>query len=119
MSARELIVDDEEAIRQVITAMLSAVGYERADAVDGEAAVAILVWGEELGGVSGGLMMARVDGAMPLETIKKRYPELPVVIASTVRDEFVIKAVRDSGAYAYLMEPFTREELQGTVREAL
>ena len=119
MRARILIVDDEESIREIMSGMLSPEGYECTVAADGEEAVGILDSGRKFDLVISDLMMPRMDGIEFLEIIKKRYPELPFVMASPCHDRSIMKAALDRGACTYLLEPFEREELYDVVREAL
>src|SRR5207244_2762477 len=116
---RILVVDDEEAIREIVAAMLRSARYECRQAASGLEALALLNSGEEFELMLSDLMMPEMDGSTLLERIKERYPDLPVVMVTAVHDISVaLQAIRD-GAYDYLLKPFEREQLLATVRRAL
>lgn len=116
---RILVVDDEEAIREVVSSMLGSTGYKCQQAGSGKEALAILDSGGQFELILSDLMMAELDGIGLLERTKEKYPDLPVVMVTAVHDISVaLKAIRD-GAYDYLLKPFEREQLLATVRRAL
>jgi len=116
---RILVVDDEEAIREIVCSMLIAANYKCSQASSGLKALAVLDSGEEFELMLSDLMMADLDGIGLLERTKERYPDMPVVMVTAVHDVSVaLKAIRD-GAYDYLLKPFEREQLLATVRRAL
>ncbi|MGA7079345.1 MAG: HD domain-containing phosphohydrolase [Terriglobales bacterium] len=116
---RILVVDDEETIREIVCSMLGGAHFQTRQAANGVEALAILGSGEEFDLVLSDLMMAEMDGIALLERIKERYPDVPVVMVTTVHDISVaLQAIRN-GAYDYLPKPFEREQLLATVRRAL
>jgi putative nucleotidyltransferase with HDIG domain len=120
MSAeRILIVDDEEAIREIVASMLSIAGYKCQQAGSGVEALAILESGEEFELMLSDLMMAELDGIGLLERTKEKYPDMPVVMVTAVHDISVALAAIRNGAYDYLLKPFEREQLLATVRRAM
>ncbi len=120
MSAeRILVVDDEDAIREIVIAMLQSTGYQCQQAASGKQALALLNSGEGFELVLSDLMMADMDGIGLLERTKEKYPEMPVVMVTAVHDISVALAAIRNGAYDYLLKPFEREQLLATVRRAL
>jgi putative nucleotidyltransferase with HDIG domain len=116
---RILVVDDEEAIREIVCSMLTAANYRSAQASSGQKALALLDSGEEFELMLSDLMMAEMSGTELLEKTKEKYPDMPVVMVTAVHDiQVALKAIRD-GAYDYLLKPFEREQLLATVRRAL
>ncbi|MGB0116991.1 MAG: HD domain-containing phosphohydrolase [Terriglobales bacterium] len=119
LNDRILVVDDEETIREIVCSMLGGAHFHTRQAANGIEALAILESGEEFDLVLSDLMMAEMDGIALLERIKERYPDVPVVMVTTVHDISVaLQAIRN-GAYDYLPKPFEREQLLATVRRAL
>src|SRR5690349_10140513 len=116
---RILVVDDEEAIREVVTSMLGSAGYKCQQASSGKEALAILDSGGQFELILSDLMMAELDGIGLLERTKEKYPDLPVVMVTAVHDISVALAALRNGAYDYLLKPFEREQLLATVRRAL
>jgi len=116
---RILVVDDEEAIREIVCSMLTAAHYQCSQASSGRSALAILESGEQFELMLSDLMMADLDGMGLLESTKEKFPEMPVVMVTAVHDiSAALKAIRD-GAYDYLLKPFEREQLLATVHRAL
>src|SRR5215813_2737039 len=116
---RILIVDDEEPIRDFVSAMLSSSNYVCSQVASGKEALALLDSGEEYELMLSDLMMPVMDGIALLEASKERYPDMPVVMVTAVTDvSIALNAIRN-GAYDYLLKPFEREQLLATVRRAL
>jgi putative nucleotidyltransferase with HDIG domain len=116
---RILIVDDEEAIREIVFSMLSMAGYRCHQASSGVEALAILESGEHFELMLSDLMMAEMDGIALLERTKEKYPDMPVVMVTAVHDISVALAAIRNGAYDYLLKPFEREQLLAIARRAL
>src|SRR6202030_3867566 len=119
MPDRILVVDDEEAIREIVSSMLTFAGYSCLQAASGMEALAILDSGEEFELMLSDLMMAELDGIGLLERTKERFPDIPVVMVTAVHDISVALAAIRNGAYDYLLKPLEREQLLATVRRAL
>ena len=116
---RILVVDDEEAIREIVCSMLTAAHYQCSQASSGRNALSVLDSGERFELMLSDLMMADLDGMGLLERTKEKFPEMPVVMVTAVHDiSAALKAIRD-GAYDYLLKPFEREQLLATVHRAL
>jgi putative nucleotidyltransferase with HDIG domain len=116
---RILVVDDEEAIRDIVCSMLNAAGYQTRQASSGLKALEILGTNEEFELLVSDLMMADLDGIGLLEKIKQQYPDMPAIMVTAVHDVSVALAAIRNGAYDYLLKPFEREQLLATVRRAL
>jgi putative nucleotidyltransferase with HDIG domain len=119
MADRILVVDDEEAIREIVASMLGSAGYATRQAASGIEALAVLNSGEEFELMLSDLMMADLDGIGLLERTKEKYPDMPVVMVTAVHDISVALAAIRNGAYDYLLKPFEREQLLNTVSRAL
>ena len=119
MLDRILIVDDEEAIREIVASMLTTAGYTCKQAASGLEALALLTSGNEFELMLSDLMMADLDGIGLLERTKEKYPDMPVVMVTAVHDISVALAAIRNGAYDYLLKPFEREQLLNTVSRAL
>src|SRR5512142_231919 len=118
-SDRILVVDDEEAIREIVASMLISANYECRQASSGLEALAILDSGQEFELMLSDLMMNELDGIGLLERTKERYPDMPVIMVTAVHDISVALAAIRNGAYDYLLKPFEREQLLAIVRRAL
>src|SRR5437870_11504741 len=119
MPDRILVVDDEEAIREIVASMLISANYECRQAASGMEALAVLNSGEEFELMLSDLMMAELDGIGLLERTKERFPDMPVVMVTAVHDISVALAALRNGAYDYLLKPCERDQLLATVGRAL
>jgi len=114
-----LVVDDEEPIREIVAAMLTAAGYACKQAASGMQALAVLNSGEVFELMLSDLMMADLDGLGLLERTKEKYPDMPVVMVTAVHDISVALDAIRNGAWDYVLKPFEREQLLNTVSRAL
>ena len=116
--ARVLVVEDEPYIREVLCRWLAADEYECTSAPDGEAALEALEAGYvEL--VLTDIMMPGMSGMTLLEEVKKRFPDVAVVMATALDDrKQAIRAV-ELGAYGYLIKPLDQNEVLINVTNAL
>jgi CheY-like chemotaxis protein len=119
MTARILAVDDDEVIRDIISSMLRAAGYQCEAVESGLDALAMLAAGEEFDLILTDMMNWPLDGLSLLLRIKEKFPDLPVVVASAIHDDSVTEACIRGGAFEYLREPFERTQLLATVSRAL
>ncbi len=116
---RILVVDDEEAIRGIISSILTLAGYQCRTVTGGPEALALLESGAKFDLMLTDLMNPLMDGLSLLVRAKERFPDMSVVVASAVRDDDAVRACIRSGACDYLFLPFEREQLLVTVRRAL
>jgi putative nucleotidyltransferase with HDIG domain len=120
MSAeRILVVDDEEAIREIVCSMLANAGFQTQQANSGAHALEVLKKDSEFSMIMSDLMMPEMDGTGLLERAKEIYPDIAVIMVTAVHDISVALAAIRNGAYDYLLKPFEREQLLTTVRRAL
>jgi two-component system nitrogen regulation response regulator NtrX len=115
-----LIVDDEADIRDLISDVFQDEGYQTRTARNSVTAfeafaqkvpdaVVLDIW----------LKDSALDGLGILETVKRKYPEVPVVMISGHGNiETAISAIR-IGAYDYLEKPFKEDRLLHIVRRAI
>jgi two-component system NtrC family sensor kinase len=114
---RILIVDDEEAVRNLFAMFLSD-NYECATAPSAEDALVLLAQ-EKFALVISDMMMPGRNGVELLRDIVARYPDTVVIMCSGVdRTQRVLDAVR-LGAYDYLLKPCDLDVLALTVERAL
>jgi CheY-like chemotaxis protein len=112
LSNRVLLVDDEPLIRKVISAYLVAAGYVVRSAVDGLDAIGKLRGGlPDL--IISDLNMPRMEGFEFLEVVRKRFPQIPVIVISGVPADEISKEV-PADAY-YHKNGFGFEQLLQTI----
>jgi two-component system, cell cycle sensor histidine kinase and response regulator CckA len=115
-----LLVDDEEAIRDLAKAILSAFGYNVLTASDGETALEIYrVEKEEIDLVILDLIMPGMGGLRCFEDLLNTNPALKVVIATGYSPEDSAKAMVEAQARGFIRKPYNMDQLLLSVRIAL
>ncbi|MCP5055219.1 MAG: sigma-54-dependent Fis family transcriptional regulator [bacterium] len=109
---RIFIVDDAEGIRSYLTTLLESRGYAVDTAEDGRSALELLDAGVAPDLVILDVMMPGQNGLVTLKEIKKRHPELPVVMLSVVGTASTIVEAMQFGASDYLNKPFDEADLE-------
>ena len=115
-----LIIEDEAAIRRVLTKILSeeSVTYQVEDAEDGLQGFE-KIKANEYDLVLCDIKMPKMDGIELLEAVKKLKPEIPIVMISGHGDmETAIHSMK-LGAFDYISKPPDLNRLLNTVRNAL
>lgn len=115
-----LIIEDEAAIRRVLTKILSEENesYNVEEAEDGLQGVE-KVKNEDYDLILCDIKMPKMDGVEVLEAVKKIKPEIPMVMISGHGDlETAINTMR-LGAFDYISKPPDLNRLLNTVRNAL
>ncbi len=114
---RILVVDDDEAVRSTVQAILEETGFD-VDSVTTVADALDSLWG-------GTFSLALVDLRLPgggmnlLAEIQKKYPQIATIVMTGYASmESAIEAIR-LGAYDYLVKPVHPEMLKLAVRHGL
>jgi DNA-binding NtrC family response regulator len=107
---RILIVDDEEIVRESLSAWLEKDGYTLVTVPDGETAID-RIRKERWSILLVDLKMPGIDGLQVLEDAKKVQPEAVAVIMTAYATVDTAVAAMKIGAYDYLVKPFDPEEL--------
>ena len=111
------IVDDDPAIRELLSFMVSADGYQ----IEAFASGAEVLAGpsDEPAAVLLDLMMPEVDGIAVLRELRRRRPSLPVVVLTAVNDVARAVEVTKLGGYDYLTKPVDKDRLLTTLKRAV
>jgi DNA-binding NtrC family response regulator len=107
---RILIVDDEEIVRESLSAWLEQDGYTVQTAPDGETGLD-RIRKERWSILLVDLKMPGIDGLQVLEEARKVQPEAAAVIMTAYATVDTAVAAMKIGAYDYLVKPFDPEEL--------
>jgi two-component system, cell cycle sensor histidine kinase and response regulator CckA len=117
---RILVVDDEDAVRAVVTRTLQAEGYEVLRAREGREALQEL---EEIGGavdlVITDLVMPGVGGMQLARELAQRYPNLPLIWMSGHPREKEFPRELPGKYQAFLMKPVAPDVLLDTTARVL
>ena len=116
--AKILVVDDEEAIREVVCTLLETQGYECTAVSNGLLAQKYLEKNpQDL--VLSDMVMPEMDGLSLLEWLRTYHADIPVIMVTAMHDlSTALEAIR-RGAYDYILKPFEKDQLYLGVRRAL
>jgi two-component system, cell cycle sensor histidine kinase and response regulator CckA len=115
-----LVVDDEEAIRQITKGTLETFNYRVLTAADGTEAVALYAQNrDEVAAVITDMMMPFMDGPATMRALQKMNPQVKVIAASGLGAGDKAAEAAAAGALAFLPKPYTAEKLLKTLAEIL
>ena len=113
-----LIVEDDDLLRDAVSAQLSQAGHSLVAAADGEQAQALLE-ANRFDAVILDLGLPKVSGMELLRWIRTRLPALPVLVL-TARDGIDDRVQGlNAGADDYMTKPFSMAELQARLAAML
>ncbi|NLC56598.1 MAG: sigma-54-dependent Fis family transcriptional regulator, partial [Armatimonadetes bacterium] len=113
-----LAVEDEPALRRILSDALGQAGYHVDSAEDGIEAVNRIEQ-QEYSVVILDIGLPRLNGMEVLRFVKKRRPDIPVImITANATMERAIEALRE-GAYDYIRKPFDLGDLERVVERAM
>src|SRR5262249_33688793 len=115
-----LVIDDENAIREVARETLNAFGYRAMIASDGAEAMAVFASHKaEVKVVITDMMMPYMDGPATIRALRRLDPKLKIIATSGLKAEDKISDAAQMGVKSFLMKPYTAEKLLKAVAEAL
>jgi putative nucleotidyltransferase with HDIG domain len=113
-----LVVDDEPAMRKLLSAMLSDSGIACGTAASGEEALKVLAR-EDVSAVLADLHMPYLSGMQLLREVRPRYPGLAFLVVTGEDDVRVgIEAIKN-GADDYLVKPLQSDVVLESLHRAL
>ncbi len=116
---RVLIVDDERSVCRSIERVLNRQGYRTNTALSASKALEVLQANNDFNLVITDLMMPQVNGMELLKIARSSWPNIPVLVITGYASIASAVEATQLGAANYLAKPFTPEELQSAVAQAL
>lgn len=114
-----LVIDDEEAVLDVMRRFLAIAGHEVVCVSNGPDALEHLSGGRRCDLIVLDLMMPREDTAALFRRLRQRRPGVPVLLCTGLpQTEPALKLLR-SGAAGLIRKPFRMKELWDSVQQAL
>ncbi|HLX11361.1 MAG TPA: response regulator [Bacteroidota bacterium] len=113
-----LVVDDEEALRTVLSSELASEGYVVDTASDGDEAITTLT-GKTFDLVLLDIKMPRVDGFEVLKFIKKNSPVVKVIMLTAFADLKNAIESKKLGAEDFISKPYDLVDLLTTIERVL
>jgi len=116
---RVLVVDDDDAVRRVVEALLDRSGFAATTASGAEEAIEALQHDPNIGMMMSDIMMPDIDGLALLDRVSIEFPMVPVVMFTAIHDVNVASSAFRRGAVDYLLKPFERTQLLQVVTRAV
>lgn len=112
-----LVIDDEEAVRDVVASMLTARKYEVICAADGEEGLALFRdHRHEIQVVLLDLNMPKMGGDATLTEILRIDPDARVVMTSGYNEQDTVQHFAGRGLAGFLQKPFVTKELLAKIQ---
>jgi PAS domain S-box-containing protein len=114
-----LLVEDENALRQMVTQVLSARGYQVIAVHSAEEAEQIVAANPRIDMLLTDVIMPKVGGPELARRIAPRYPKMKVLFMSGYTANSMRKDGEHEQSSSFLEKPFTPQTLAAKVREIL
>ena len=116
--SRVLIVDDEEALRTILSSELNSAGYEVETASDGSEGITE-VKNKKFDLVLLDIHMPKLDGFEVLKYIKKEHPAVKVIMLTGFADLKNAIESKKFGAEDFVSKPYDLVDLLTTIERVL
>ena len=110
-SRRILIIDDEEAVLDVVRKFLEIVGHEVVEFPNGRQAFQYLAEGNQAELVILDLMIPQEDGFKNFQTIRELCPDIPILLCTGLLQNDTLFQLPTQGVSSVLRKPFRMNEL--------
>ena len=115
-----LVIDDENAIREIARETLNTFGYRVVVASDGAEAMAVFASHKnEVKVVITDMMMPYMDGPATIRALRRLDPKVNIIATSGLKAEDKISDAAQLGVKTFLPKPYTAEKLLKTVAAVL
>lgn len=118
MAVNVSIVDNSEAMRDVLREAISDEFHVVAEAGNGAEAVEV-VESHDVDVVVMDIVMPEVDGIEATARIKEMCPDVKVVFCTSVTQEERMKPAIEAGADGYVMKPFEYSTIQQAIHDVV
>jgi CheY-like chemotaxis protein len=117
-----LVVDDNTAMRGVLSALLLAEGHTLVDAANGSEGLEAIQQ-HPIDIILTDILMPDKDGLKFIEEIRGTHPFVPIIAFSGggqwLKGDYCLTAARSIGATVVLSKPFDRQQLMEAIDEAV
>jgi len=112
------IVDDEQAVCDLLSAELSDRGYQCTIALDGNQALAKLA-AEDFDAVLLDIRLPGVSGMEVLRQVLLEHPQAAIIMVTAVNEVATAVEAMKLGAADYIVKPFNLDAVDASIRAAL
>ena len=113
-----LLVDDEEAVRNIGSEMLKELGFSVITAREGEEALAIFKNTPEIDFVILDLTMPKLDGEQCFRELRRIRPDVKVIMASGYSEQDITRKFIGQGLAGFIQKPYWLSSLRKTIQQA-
>ena len=118
MSTKILVVEDDEDIFDLVSAVITGLGYVAEHAADGETGLELALTGE-YSLIMLDVMLPKLDGMEVCQRIRQSNSSVPILML-TARDQELDRVMGlEFGADDYLTKPFSLPELRARIKALL
>lgn len=115
-----LVIDDERPVRSALRRVLVRAGYGVLEADGGAAGLRMVEDSQELiSAVLVDLTMPKMGGEEVYRTLKKRSPQLPVILMSGFDRSEAVPRLSEEGTVHFLQKPFSRASVVELLETAM
>lgn len=115
--ASVLIVDDERSMRDFLKILLEKEGHKVAIAESGHKALTLLN-SQAVEVIVSDIRMPGMTGIELLETVKGKFPDLPVIMITAFASPDDAVLAMKNGAFDYITKPFNVDEIKAVIESA-
>jgi DNA-binding NtrC family response regulator len=116
-----LVIDDETALREILSRVLADAGHQVAGAANGKEASRLLST-SSFDVILTDVIMPEKDGMQVISEVRKKFPKARIIAMSggghVSRDQY-LKIAKGLGAHALLEKPFPNQQLLQTVEAVM
>ena len=116
LHSKIMVVDDSDAVRELIGAFLQTRGYDITMATDGVDALGKLE-NATFPLIITDINMPKMNGPELLDTMSRSTQDYKAVVMSTYIGEEIRTELRKKGAVAFLLKPFSLRQLEDVVAQ--
>ena len=115
---RILVVDDEEAVREMVSKIVNHIGYETATARNGNEALEVLR-NDPFTILITDIKMPEMDGFELMKTVHTDFPDVYIICMTAHGGSYSYTDVVACGARDYLTKPFTIDEMRAKLSRVI
>ena len=111
---RALVIDDSRTMRRIVSRILEPLGFEVAEAADGQQALDLLAGGLEADLACVDWNMPVMDGLTFVTQVRanREWRDITLMMVTTESEQGQIVRALAAGAHEYLVKPFTTQEFK-------
>jgi len=108
---RILFVEDDDALRETVAALLSAEGYDVVAIDEGSEAVSLLESMADFDLLITDIGMPNVNGLDVIKSSHELRPNMDILVVSALLNEETVDKITKLGAAGYIKKPFSLQDI--------